>query len=647
MDNKDTDFKPYIPAEKSVDEMTATSIILGIILAIVFGAANAYLGLRVGLTISASIPAAVISMGVIRVILKKDSILENNMVQTIGSAGESVAAGAIFTLPALFIWSTQWGTNPPSILEIAIIALAGGFLGVLFMIPLRQALIVKEHGKLKYPEGTACAEVLLAGESGGASAKSVFTGLGVAAVFKFVSDGMYLFPSEISYDIPIYKGSAFGTSVLPALLGVGYICGTEVSAYMLAGGVLAWLALMPAIAQFGGTSTIFPSDIPIAQMAPDEIWSNYVRYIGAGAVATGGILSLIKSLPLIVTTFRDAMKDFSLKGSQSTLRTESDIDMKWVLLLVLISILVLWLIPAVPVNFLGAIMIAIFGFFFATVSARIVGLIGSSNNPISGITIATLLLTTAIFKATGLTGHSGMNAAIAVGSIIAVIAAISGDTSQDLKTGFIVGATPKKQQIGELIGVVASAVVIGGVLYLLNSAWGFGSAELPAPQASLMQIVVEGVMNANLPWVLVFIGVFVAISIELLGIPVMPVAVGMYLPVQTSAAIMIGGVVRWVVEKWPNVSEGEKSGMINSCLLYSSGMIAGEGVVGILLAVLAIIPVGAGTLADVVDISKYFSLGDIGSIVFCALMVASMFYFAVKGKHGGIDDGAMKGELVD
>lgn len=647
MDKERSSFKPYISADRVMPEMTATSIILGIILAIVFGAANAYLGLKVGLTISASIPAAVISMGVIRVIMKKDAILENNMVQTIGSAGESVAAGAIFTLPALFIWANEWGTADPSLVEIAMIALCGGFLGVLFMIPLRQALIVKEHGVLMYPEGTACAEVLLAGEEGGSKASVVFSGLGIAAAYKFISDGLKIFPSEISWDIPVYKGSAFGTSVLPALLGVGYICGPKISAYMFAGGILSWLALMPALATFGGESIIFPGTVPISQMDPSTIWSSYVRYIGAGAVAAGGIMSLIKSLPLIVTTFRDAMKEYSVKSDGVKLRTEEDMNMKVVGILVLIVILVIWLTPAIPVSFLGAILIAVFGFFFSTVSARIVGIIGSSNNPVSGMTIATLLFTTIIFKSTGLTGHDGMTAAIAVGSIIAVIAAISGDTSQDLKTGYIVGATPKKQQIGELIGVVASAVVIGGVLYLLNAAWGYGSAELPAPQANLMKLVVEGVMEGNLPWTLVFIGVFIAIVVELLGIPVMPFAVGMYLPVQTSSAIMIGGCVRLIVDKMKGVTEKQRAGMVNSALLYTSGLIAGEGILGILLAVFAIIPFGAGTLGDAIDLSGSFDLGWIGSVIACALLTWSIFYYAKKGKNDNLDSGELKEEIAD
>lgn len=647
MNDKKEAFKPFISADKVLPELTSTSIILGIILAVVFGAANAYLGLRVGMTISASIPAAVISMGIVRGVMKRDSILENNMVQTIGSAGESVAAGAIFTLPALFLWAQEWGTEAPSLIEIALICLCGGFLGVLFMIPLRQALIVKEHGTLAYPEGTACAEVLLAGESGGSSAKTVFSGLGIAAAFKFIADGLGLFPSEISWDIPVYRGSAFGTSVLPALLGVGYICGPVVSAYMFAGGVLAWLALMPLLASFGGDSIIFPGTVPIAEMDPSAIWSNYVRYIGAGTVAASGIMSLIKSLPLIVTTFRDSMKDFKVTTDDggAKLRTETDMNMKVVLLLVLAMMLIIWLVPVMPVSFFGAILIVIFGFFFSTVSARIVGIIGSSNNPVSGMTIATLLFTTIAFKMTGLTGHPGMIGAIAVGSIIAIVAAISGDTSQDLKTGYLVGATPQKQQFGELIGVVASSLAIGGVLYLLNAAWGYGSEQLPAPQAGLMKIVVEGVMDGNLPWNLVFIGVFIAIAIEILQLPVMPIAIGIYLPVQTSAAIMIGGLVRLVVDKMKNVSDAQRKGMVNAGILYSSGMIAGEGLVGILLAVFAIIPAGAGTFAD--KLALPFTLGPIGSIALCVALIATMFYYANKGKTGVEDKDVIKETMSD
>lgn len=600
-DNKD--FKPFIPADKSVPEFTGTSIVLGVILAVLFGGANAYLGLRVGMTVSASIPAAVISMGVIRMILKKESILENNMVQTIGSAGESVAAGAIFTLPTLFLWAKEWGTGAPSLLEIAMIALIGGFLGVLFMVPLRKALIVQEHGKLPYPEGTACAEVLIAGEEGGAKASAVFAGLGISAGYKFLADGFRLFPSQVHYEIPAYQGSGIGIDVLPALLGVGYICGPRISSYLFAGGVMGWFVLMPIILLFGADRILFPAAISVGQIYAESgsfgIWENYIKYIGAGAVACGGIMSLVKSLPLIIRTFRDAVKGLG-KGAVSDERTNRDLPMPVIGVSILVLVFVIWLVPVIPVNLFSAFLIVVFGFFFATVSSRMVGLVGSSNNPVSGMTIATLLIATIAIKATGQAGRAGMTAALAVGSVICIIAALAGDTSQDLKAGYLLGATPRKQQIGELIGVTAAAVAIGGVLYLLNMAWGYGSAELPAPQATLMKMVVEGVMGGSLPWTLVFIGAFIAVIAEILGIPVLPFAIGIYLPIHLSTPMIAGGLVRHFLEKKRNGDESQGKDAIERGILYSSGLIAGEGLIGILLAVFAIIPLGAdgGSLAD-------------------------------------------------
>lgn len=635
-------FQPYVPADKVMPEFTVVSIVLGAILAIVFGGANAYLGLRVGMTVSASIPAAVISMGVIRKILRRDSILENNMVQTIGSAGESVAAGAIFTLPALFMWAKEGMGNAPGLVEIGLIALCGGVLGVLMMIPLRSALIVKEHGVLAYPEGQACAEVLIAGEEGGAKASTVFSGLGIAAVYKFIADGLKIFPSEITYDISAYKGSGVGIDVLPALAGVGYICGAKVSSYLFAGGILGWLVIMPLMVLFGGDAVMFPVvdktiNELVAANGVSALWSNYLRYIGAGAVACGGVLSLIKSLPLIVRTFKDAMGDYGKGRTVSTLRTEQDIPMKVVLLGVLLVAIVLWLVPAIPLNLFTALIVIVFGFFFATVSSRMVGLIGSSNNPVSGMAIATLLISTMLLKATGTVGIEGMTAAIVIGGIICVIAAIAGDTSQDLKTGFLVGATPKKQQIGELIGVAVSSVAIGAILYLLSMAWGgYGSNDLPAPQAMLMKMIVEGVMGGNLPWNMVFAGVFIAIVVEVLGIPVLPFAIGLYLPIYLSVPMMLGGALRWFLEKRKYASEKDKNDTVQSGVLYSSGLIAGEGIVGILLAVLAIIPAGMSDegvalyVSDKINFSKVFSIGNIGGLICFAVILFTIYLFATK-----------------
>ena len=624
MENKE--FKPYVPADKVTPEFTATSIIIGVLLAIIFGAANAYLGLRVGMTVSASIPAAVISMGVIRVIMKKDSILESNMVQTIGSAGESLAAGAIFTLPALFLWANEGKTEAPNLLTISLIALVGGILGVLFMIPLRNALIVKEHGVLPYPEGTACAEVLLAGEEGGTSAKTVFAGMGLSAVFKFITDGLKVVPGVVTAPIRSLR-TAFSAEVYPALLGVGYICGIKIASYMFAGALLGWFVLIPAITIFGGPTTMYPGDVPIAQMyaegGADAIWGSYIRYIGAGAVAAGGIISLIKSLPLIVSTFKDSLKGLKGGTKAGSLRTEQDLDMRLVLGGSLVLILVIWLLPAIPVSLIGALLVVVFGFFFATVSSRMVGLVGSSNNPVSGMAIATLLFSTLVLKVTGNTGVSGMIGAIAIGSVICIVAAMAGDTSQDLKTGYILGATPKKQQIGELLGAVVAAFTIGVVLLLLNSAWGFGTTELAAPQATLMKMITEGVMNGNLPWPLVLIGIFAAIVVEILGIPVLPVAIGLYLPLELSATIMIGGVIRWIVDKKSADKNGEASGGV----LFCSGLIAGEGLVGILLAILAVVGVSSKF-----DLSSSVNTGRIGGIVLLAIMIACVFIFAMPKK---------------
>ena len=597
MDNNKKEFKPYIPADKVVPEFTVTALLIGILLAIVFGAANAYLGLLVGMTVSASIPAAVISMGIIRVILRKDSILENNMVQTIGSAGESVAAGAIFTLPALFLWAEEGKIAFPSILSIAMIALFGGILGVCFMVPLRQALIVEEHGTLPFPEGTACAEVLLAGEEGGSKAGTVFAGLGIAAFYKFLADGMQLFPSEIGHAFKNYSGAQIGMQVLPALGGVGYICGPKISSYMFAGGTLSWFVLMPMIALFGGDATIFPASVTVNELltmpggGPSALWSNYIKYIGAGAVATGGIISLIKSLPLIVRTFKQAIGSMKKNaGSGKQLRTEQDLPFPLLIGVILVIAVLIWILPIFPVNLVGALIIVVFGFFFATVSSRMVGLIGSSNNPVSGMTIATLLFATVILKVTGTTGLTGMVGAISIGGIICIVAAIAGDASQDLKTGFIVGATPSKQQVGEIIGVVASSAAIGFVLYLLNEAWGYGTEKIPAAQATMMKMLVEGIMNEELPWAMILIGVFIAIVVEILKMPVMPFAVGMYLPFSLSAGIMAGGIVRIFVEKKKG-TEAEKKARTDRGLLFTSGMIAGEGIIGILLAVFAVVKI--------------------------------------------------------
>lgn len=633
MENKN-EFKPYVPASKVTPEITVASIVMGVLLAVVFGAANAYLGLRVGMTVSASIPAAVIAMGVIRIIMRKNSILESNIVQTIGSAGESLAAGAIFTLPALFLWAAEGKMDKPGILEITLIALIGGLLGVFFMVPLRNALIVKEHGVLPYPEGTACAEVLLAGEKGGASASTVFAGMGFAALFKFIIDGLKLVSGEISASVKGFAGQ-IGTQIYPAVMSVGYICGARISSYMFAGGVLSWLVLIPIIVLFGADIVLYPGTAPISEMFAEggasAIWSSYIRYIGAGALAAGGIISLIKSLPLIVKTFTGAVKSMKGAGATSNERTAQDMNIKIVIAAIVVLTLAVWLVPAIPVSLLGAFIIVVFGFFFATVSSRMVGLVGSSNNPVSGMAIATLLIATLILKVTGATGVAGMSSAIAIGSVICIVSAIAGDTSQDLKTGYILGSTPKKQQIGEVVGVVAAALAIGGTLYLLDSAWGFGSDQLAAPQATLMKLIIEGVMDGNLPWPLVFIGVFLAVVAELVGIPVLPFAIGIYLPVQLNACIMVGGLVRLAMDKMKR-NEEEKKEIVNDGVLFCSGMIAGEGLIGILLALLAVFGIDSA-----LDLSAKFGIpqivSDIGGLVLFAVIILTVLKFSLWKKR--------------
>ena len=618
MEKRSKGKKEYSNQERTVAEKTVTdgrhhelslaAVIIGVLIAVLFGAANAYLGLKVGLTISASIPAAVMSLGIMRGILRRSSLLESNMVQTIGSAGESVAAGIIFTIPALFLWAAEGRMELPGILEITLIALIGGILGVFFMVPLRNALIVKEHDNLPYPEGTACAQVLLSAEKEGSHSGKLFLGVGIGALIKFVLDGLKVLPGEIVWKIRGYAGE-FGTQVYPAVMSVGYICGPQISAYMLAGGILSWLVLIPLIVFFGQDVVLFPATISITELYDKAgaagIWDTYIRYIGAGALATAGIMSLIRSIPLILGAFRDAVKSVGKQKrntginfvsgepdllSEEERRKEREIPLLIVCVGILLMLLLVWLVPAIPVNFLGAMIVVVFGFFFATVSSRLVGLVGSSNNPASGMVIATLLIATVLLKLAGQEGMNGMHAAMAIASVICVVVCAAGDTSQDLKTGYILKATPWKQQLGELIGVTASALTIGVILHLLNRAWAFGSDEISAPQASLMKLITEGVMENSIPWTLVFIGAFISIVMSLVGIPALSFAIGLYLPVTLSACVMVGGVVRLLFER-SRREEKEKQELLNDGTLVCSGMIAGEGLLGIVIAFLAVIGV--------------------------------------------------------
>ncbi len=641
-----SNFKPYISANEFIPEFTPKAIILGAIFGIIFGAATVYLGLKVGLTVSASIPIAVLAISVFKKI-GNATILENNIVQTIGSAGESVAAGVVFTIPALLF--LPGGSDYFQYFQIFVLALAGGILGVLFMIPLRRSLIVKEHGKLPFPEGTACADVLVAGEKGGKLAAKVFYGLGIAFAYKVLMSVFGLWK-----DVPTYvfsKKSSLPNGVVngeitPELLGVGYIIGPRIAGIMVAGGVLSWLVLIPLITLIGDNlTTVFaPATKLISDMSPKEIWSSYIRYIGAGAVTFGGIVTLIKSFPTIISAFKDSFKDLKENRGDNKVeksRTEKDIPLVFVLVGSLILVIFMAIIPSIPTNFLSAVMILIFGFFFVTVSSRIVGLIGSSSNPISGMTIATLMATSLIFVAVGWTGEFYQPVALVVGSIVCVASANAGATSQDLKTGYIVGASPVKQQLGLIIGVLASVFVIGLTLLLLHEALGIGSDKLPAPQATLMATVIKGLLSQNLPWGLVLVGMGIALVMELAGVRSLPFAVGAYLPLSVSTPIFVGGLVKLVVDHLKKSDEAESD--IGPGALLSSGLIAGGALTGILYAILVGTPIttsqGESNIAEWLNTGIAESMGiegDVISLVLFLAMAFVLFKFAM-GKEEKID----------
>lgn len=579
------EYAPYVAADKVIPEFTATAIIMGAVLAIIFGMANAYLGLKAGMTVSATIPAAVISMGLLKGVLKRGTVLENTVAQSIASSGEAVAAGMIFTVPAFFLWGYA-----PDMMTMTLMALLGGSLGVLLMIPLRRYLIVDEHTNLPYPEGTACAEVLVVGDQGGTGAKTVFAGIGIGAGYKFLMGALGIWEENPEWAIPGLKGAAIGFDVLPALMGVGFIIGPRAAFTMFAGSILSWLVLMPLIAYFGSglTTPVFPATTPISQMDHWDLWSKYIRYIGAGGVAVGGMFSLLKSMPTIISSFKASMSGLTKGGAaaaEDSLRTQKDMPVLSILIGTVVIFLACAFLPQLHMGVIGAIMVVVFGFFFTTVSSRIVGLIGSSSNPVSGMTIGTLILVSVLLKAMGYTGTEGMLAALSIGALVCISIAMAGDTSQDLKTAFLIGATPYRQQYALLIGVVASAAVIGWTLMMLNSAYGFGTKELAAPQATLMSLVVKGVIDGSLPWALVGIGAFVAVVAELLGISVLAFAVGMYLPIHLNAAIAVGGLLSLLLTKIVKHAEELKK-RTEEGILLASGLIAGDSLMGVVLALL-------------------------------------------------------------
>lgn len=594
-------YRPYVPATQTIAEFTVRSVVIGALVGIVFGAANAYLGLLVGLTVCASIPAAIIGLAVGRGLIGRMTILENNMVQTIGSAGESLAAGVVFTVPALIVLGLM-----PELSKTFVLAVVGGLLGVLFMIPLRRLLIVREHGSLPFPEGTACAEVLVAGDAGGSRVRRVMAGLGLGSAYQFLMDALKLWPDRPSWNIRGLPGAQVGGEVAPPLLGVGYVLGPKIAGVMLSGGALAWLVIIPIIRMMGAgrLDPIYPASVPVSAMLPADIWDNYVRYIGAGAVAFGGFVTLVRAIPTIIGSFGVGLKEVTRRGHERTgrERTDRDLPMKVVVWGSVALALAAWLLPQIPVNVVGAALIVVFSFFFVTVASRIVGIVGSSSSPVSGMTIGTLLATSLVFLRMGWTGPEGMVAAVTVGAVVCVAISIAGDVSQDLKTGFLVGATPWRQQVGEMIGVLTSAACVGWVVFFLHRAYGIGSDKLPAPQAVLMSMVVKGVLTMSLPWTLVIIGACLAACVELLGVASLPFAVGLYLPLRLTTPIAVGALVRFFFERAKD--GGLRHERRERGVLFGSGLIAGGAITGIVVAGLVVarvqekIEVGSGWAGD-------------------------------------------------
>ncbi len=608
--------QPYISGKEiHVREFTVRAVILGMILGLIFGVGNAYLGLKVGTTVSASIPAAVLSMAILRTFFKRVTILENNMVQTIASVGEGLAAGVIFTVPALFLLGER-----PAPSRIFLLAALGGVLGVLFMIPMRRYIIVQEHGKLPFPEGTACAEILKSGESSRYKALMAFLGIIIGSVHKICSSALYLFKEVPSWIIAPFQKTEFSMDCTPSLLGVGFIVGPRISALLFGGGALGWWVLIPLIRMFGaGDVTIYPGEIPISQMSTDDIWSDYVRYIGAGTIAVGGILSLFKIAPLIGKTlkvgFDELFQGFTHKHYK--LRTDRDISLRWLVLVSIAIILTLWLFPGLPMNFLTILLLVLLGFFFVAVTSLTVGIVGSTSNPVSGMTITTLLITCLIFVMLGWTERVYLIAALTMSVVANVAIALAGTTSQDLKTGFLLGATPRSQQIGEIIGVLLPALAIGGTLYLLDKAYGFGSAQMPAPQGTMMALIAKGVIQGDIPTTLVVIGVVIGVLLELLKLPILPFAIGLYLPLSLSTAMMVGGVVSAFVKR----KEGNSSA-VDRGVLAASGLVAGDACTGVVIAML--------TVGGVVAADAKALLPDGFSIVIYALLAVALGWFALK-----------------
>src|SRR5262245_47257292 len=665
-----SEFRPYVAPETEIPEFTPKAILLGVFFGILFGAATVYLALRAGLTVSASVPIAVLAIAVFKKI-GKSTILENNIVQTIGSAGESVAAGVVFTVPALIFLSG--GGDYFQYVQITVLAIFGGTLGVLFMVPLRRALIVKEHGKLPYPEGTACADVLIAGERGGNLAKMVFAGVGSSLLYKFLYGVLGLWQETPIFfrtkkESATYPASTLDVAVTPEYLGLGYIIGPRISSELFSGGLLAWMALIPLIAIFVPETRVVAdlkalgfSDAWMANNSyANWIYRAYIRYIGAGAVACAGVMTLIKTLPTIVSAFRESIKSFGgEKDVASTKRTERELSMGMVLVGSLVIVVLLAVIPnfphgPFPGSLLMSLLIVVFGFFFVTVSSRIVGIIGTSSNPISGMTIATLMATCIVFVVIGWKGDVYQAVALCVGAIVCVAAANAGATSQDLKTGYIVGATPRSQQWGFIIGVVTSAFVIAVTLFVLDQTYrgselhGIGGPKMPAPQATLMATIIKGLLAQNLPWAPVLVGVFLAFMAQLSGAHALSWAVGACLPVSTTAPIWVGGMMKYFVDAMRRRKEGvaKEESELSSGMLYATGLVAGGSLGGVLIAFMAffgdrVLKMERPTLLERIDLGqKYFpdlKNSLVGGGIICGAVFAFLCWTLVRNAQKKLD----------
>lgn len=587
-------------------EFTPRAAILGMIFGFFFAVANAYLALKIGTTISASIPAAIMSMALLKLLFRNATILENNIVQTIATVGEGLAAGVIFTIPALLLLG-----ETPSVGRIFLLSSLGGILGILFMIPMRRYLIVQEHKKLPFPEGTACASILKAGEASHHTAFLALWGGLVAALYKVCSNALYIWKEQPSWTFNAFKRSEFSIDATPALLGVGYIIGPRTAAYMFAGGILAWWVFIPLILEFGlGTSTVYPATTPISQMGADDVWSNYVRYIGAGCLGVGGLLSLIKIAPILWKTIHVSFKELfgGFKSQGHLERTQKDISMAWLIIGSVAIILFLWLFPTLPMNLLTILLLVVLSFFFVAVTSLTVGLVGSTSNPVSGMTITTLFITCLIFVFLGWTERLYLISAMTMGCVSCCAICMAGTTAQDLKAGYLLGATPRLQQYAEILGVLIPSLALGYTIYILNQAYTIGSPAMPAPQASLMAMVVEGVISGGLPYTLVGIGAVIGIILWMMRIPVLAFALGLYLPLSLSAATMVGGLARAYVNKKDTSELTQERG-----ILLSSGLIGGDACIGVALAfmtLIGVIPADAkGLLPGWVSLAVYLLLG--------------------------------------